>query len=88
MITKEQVILCISNFIDYRYQVDIIRSYCLEKGKSDIDTEIFLQLLGDKALREGVDYFRIIATYVIERKVQELNIIKVLDSQNKILLIY
>lgn len=88
MITKEQIILCINNFINYIYQVDIIRSYCLEKNKSEIDTEIFLQLLRDKALIENRDYFSIIAAYVIERKIQELNLIKVLDSNNKVLLIY
>lgn len=88
MITKEQIILCINNFINYIYQVDIIRSYCLEKNKSEIDTEIFLQLLRDKALIENRDYFSIIAAYVIERKIQELNLIRVLDSNNKVLLIY
>lgn len=85
MITTEQLSICVNNFYNYMYQADIIRSYCIEKGKSEVDTEIFLQLLRDKALVTGVDYFAEFARYVIERKVTENKLTKVLDKQGHII---
>lgn len=85
MITTEQLNLCINYFLNIDYQIDIIRKYCIEKGKSEVDTEIFLQLLRNKALITGVNYITETAQYVIERKITENKIIKVLNSQGHII---
>lgn len=85
-ITKEQIISCIKNFIDLRYRVDIVRTYCLEQGKDELNTEIFLQVYRDNHSKLQAlylagklnytpnDLFVDLANYVIQKKSRELGI--------------
>lgn len=100
MITKEQVLQCIKNFADLRYKVDIIRTYCIEKGKDEFFTEIFLQGLRDRNTKAQMEYlsgniplepedlFDKYAKYVINLKIRELNIIHLYSKSGKLLLVY
>lgn len=99
-ISKEQVIKCIQNFVNLRYKVDIIRTYCLEQGKEEFATEIFLQVCRDKNTQlqmlyqsgqlpeEPKDIFTELATFILQQKVRELGIIYVYDTRGKLIMIY
>lgn len=99
-ITKEQVIACIHHFVDLRYKVDIVRTYCLEKGKEEFATEMFLQACRDHNTKlqmlylsgqlpeEPQDIFTELALDVIREKVIEFGIVYVYSKSGKLIKIY
>ena len=88
MVSKEQVINCLSNFYSYTHQVDLVRTYCHEKGKEALETEVFLQTLSDKSLQLGVDLFSQLAHYIIDIKLREFNIVRVFNKGGNLIFIF
>lgn len=100
MITKEQVIYCILNFANHTTRIDLIRAYCLTKGKKEFETELFLQACKDINTKwqmlymlnqipfEPEDLFIELANFIIKEKSREFSIIHLYDCDNKLILIY
>lgn len=88
MVSREQVINCLSNFYSYTHQVDLVRTYCHEKGKEALETEVFLQNVRDKSLQSGVDLFSQLAHYIIDIKLREFNIIRVFNTKGDLIFIF
>ena len=63
MVSREQVIHCLSNFYSYTHQVDLVRTYCHEKGKEDLETEVFLQAIETSLYNQGKLIFTIGTLY-------------------------
>ena len=99
-ITKEQVIYCIYNFANPTVRVDLIRAYCLEKGKQEFETELFLQACRDINTKwqmlymlnqipfEPKDLFIELSNFIIQEKSREFVIIHLFYCNNNLLLIY
>lgn len=88
MVSREQVINCLSNFYSYTHQVDLVRTYCHEKGKEALETEVFLQNVRDKSLQSGVDLFSQLAHYIIDIKLREFNIVRVFNTKGDLIFIF
>lgn len=88
MVSREQVINCLSNFYSYTHQVDLIRTYCHEKGKEDLEIEVFLQAVRDKSSQSGVDLFSQLVHYIIDIKLREFNIVRVFNKEGNLIFIF
>lgn len=88
MVSREQVIHCLNNFYSYTHQVDLVRTYCHEKGKEDLETEVFLQAIRDKSLQSGVNLFSQLAHYIIDIKSREFNIVRVFNKEGNLIFIF
>ena len=88
MVSREQVINCLNNFYSHIHQVDLVRTYCQEKDKEDLEIEIFLQTVRDKSLHSGVDLFSQLAHYIINIKLREFNIVRVFNKKGNLIFIF
>lgn len=100
MITREQVISCINNFLDLRYKVDIIRTYLIDKGIDEFKIEIFLQMCRDKNIELNEKWelkklkfppnnlFDILATYILNIQKEKFNLLFLYDKKGNFINVF
>lgn len=83
MVTHKQVVDCVLNYMDLSYKVDLIRTYCLENNKDEMQIEILLT-----ACRTMPLLFNQLANYIIEEKSKEFNIVTIYNKNQQLIHIY
>jgi hypothetical protein len=89
IITKEKLIFYISNINKPNYSqlvFDLIKEYCLENNKDETDVEMLIMALKLHPLRQTIVNYLI--QIIIDKKINELSICKVIDNKNNIIKIY
>jgi len=79
MVSKEQVIHCCMNFIMNPLKVDLVREYCIEKGKDTLQTEYFLIYATQLGLLDEL------AHNIIEDKIREFGLMRILNKDNQLI---
>lgn len=87
MITREMAIGYINSFSSITSKISVIREYCLEKGKDPALTEVFIQAIRERYLRDPhiIDNM---AKWILSIYINKYDIIFIFDKNSKLLNIH